>query len=181
MVSSTTRRGAISGVVAVSVSTYFGTTSVCALSRGGGVDCWGNGIEGDLGNGNDYLSGEATGSTVPVAVRSTTGAGSLAHVASLTANSSGTCAVLTTGSVDCWGQCFDAARPTPVVSTTGTGSLAGVGQLSELGGGDCAVLSTHGVDCLGSDGWLGTGTYPSSGLTPVQVVAPGGTGVLSDV
>ena len=61
-------------------------SSYCALLTSGGVDCWGYGNDGELGNGQFYTSGNY-GSAIPVAVVSTSGSGTLSGVASLTRSS----------------------------------------------------------------------------------------------
>ena len=61
-------------------------SSYCALLTSGGVDCWGYGRHGELGNGQFYTSGNY-GSAIPVAVVSTSGSGTLSGVASLTRSS----------------------------------------------------------------------------------------------
>ena len=49
-------------------------SSYCALLTSGGVDCWGSGGNGKLGN------GEESDSAIPVAVVSTSGSGTLSGV-----------------------------------------------------------------------------------------------------
>ena len=115
-------------------------SSYCALLTSGGVDCWGFGPNGELGNGKFYKSGNY-GSAKPVAVVSTSGSGTLSGVASLTGNGGGYCALLTSGGVDCWGYGGSgelgngkfytsgnqgSAKPVAVVSTSGSGTLSGV-------------------------------------------------------
>jgi alpha-tubulin suppressor-like RCC1 family protein len=81
---------AVSGVTsaaAVSVT----QSNVCALLSTGGVDCWGNNVFGQLGDGT------AEASTTPVAVDGVSGARAIS-VSELHA-----CALLSGGSVDCWG------------------------------------------------------------------------------
>jgi len=77
-----------------------GEQHVCALLSGGTVDCWGFNQDGELGDGSS--SGPATCggsacSTTPAAVPSLNG------VISLAAGGFGSCAVLASGAVDCWG------------------------------------------------------------------------------
>ena len=74
-----------------------GFDTYCALLTSSGVDCWGYGYDGELGNGT--FSESAT----PVAVEGVGGAGTLTGVTSLVGDGSGYCALLTSGEVDCWG------------------------------------------------------------------------------
>ena len=69
----------------------------------GGVDCWGYGADGELGNGIFYTTGNE-GSATPVEVEGVGGTGTLTGVTSLTSDSDGYCSLLTSGGVDCWGD-----------------------------------------------------------------------------
>jgi len=85
-------RLAITGITnALSVTS--GSFGYCAVLSTGGVDCWGYGATGQLGN------GKSTSSNVPVAVTGITNALSVTSAY----GGSGSCAVLSTGGVDCWG------------------------------------------------------------------------------
>lgn len=74
----------------------------CALLPSGGVDCWGGGSVGELGNG---ASNDSAG---PVTVEGVEGTGTLSGVTSL-ANDGfySYCALLNTSGVDCWGAEFE--------------------------------------------------------------------------
>ena len=130
---STSGSGTLSGVVSLTSS----HSGYCAVLTSGGVDCWGWGGNGQLGN------GQSSQSSVPVSVVSTSGTEALSGVASLTgyyysyyAYDSSYCAVLTSGGVDCWGwggfgqlgngQGSDSNVPVAAVSTSGFGILTGV-------------------------------------------------------
>ena len=182
--------GLLTGVEAVVNDS--GGGSFCALLTSGGVDCWGDGIYGELGNGVSYDNTSSYGGT-PVAVINPDGIGTLTGVASVAPNINGFCAVLTTGGVDCWGSggsgqlgngklylTGNEASDTPVVvkGVGGSGALSGVVSVS---GGDndapCALLSSGGVDCWGAS----VGSTSPASTTPVIVKGVGAKGNLAAV
>jgi alpha-tubulin suppressor-like RCC1 family protein len=65
----------------------------CALTARGEVYCWGQNSQGELGDGT------TTGHSIPVHV-----SGLAAPAVSIATGPTYTCAILTNGSVDCWGQ-----------------------------------------------------------------------------
>jgi len=94
-------------------------------------------------------------------------AGTLANVVSLAdSGNSSVCAVLSSGTVDCWGYnqfgelgngtTTNSDVPVPVLGVSGVKAVAG----DENGGGFCAVLSTGHLKCWGQNtyGELGNGT-----------------------
>ncbi len=190
--------GPVTGITtAVSLASddnSFDLFSYCALLTSGSVDCWGaNG--GDLGNGT------TTGySDVPVAVTGVTTATSLSNDDGIAY-----CALLMSGSVDCWGDnslgelgngttggpgCNGACNPTPG-AVTGVTTATGVVSDDADDGGYCAVLTSGSVDCWGGNyyGDLGNGTTtgPDCSSPYVCNATPGAvtgvttaTGVVSD-
>ncbi len=185
--------GTLTGVTSV-VSYYNATGGYCALLASSGVDCWGYGQYGDLGNGTFYSS-SPYGSATPVAVEGVGGTGTLTRVSSLIADGNGFCAVLTSSGVDCWGygqygdlgngtfyssSPYGSATPVAVEGVGGTGTLTGVsslvgGTVAIQLGGYCATLTSGGVDCwgYGKHGNLGNDTFyassPYGSATPVEV------------
>jgi alpha-tubulin suppressor-like RCC1 family protein len=168
----------------------------CALFTSGRVDCWGYGLDGELGDG---LFGE---SATPVAVVGVGGTGTLTGVASLGSDGKGICAVLTSGGVDCWGYGGDgelgdgsfagSAVPVRVKGVGGSGILAGVSRLASFQGipsaaSYCALLASGHVVCWGFGlyGQLGNGVFYTTGNdgsdVPVAVKGTGGAGTLTGV
>ena len=184
----------VDAINAVSVTSNGIGHSYCALLNSGGVDCWGSGQNGELGNGS-YAN-----STTPTPVSGVGGSGMLSGVVSLIGGDvEAYCALLTSGEVDCWGNGFNgdlgdgqphplgSATPVQVEGAGGTGILSGVSSLASDGTGYCAALTSGGADCwgYGYDGELGNGTFYTAGddgsATPVQVQGVGGVGTLTDV
>lgn len=133
----------------------------CALLSGGGVDCWGENSLGQLGNGT--LEGTACGGLcddVPQAVSGITNAVSV----------TGECALLATGSIDCWGYNPDGEIGNGTIGgpdgEEGYDTPQGVSGITDaiaLGGDtdtNCAVLATGQVECWGDNafGTIGNGS-----------------------
>ncbi|MBV8464234.1 MAG: hypothetical protein JO368_13135 [Acidimicrobiales bacterium] len=186
----------LSGVKAIVGATRNVPGTFCALLSSGGVDCWGYGRDGQLGNGT-FAS-----SATPVEVEGVGGAGTLGAVASLTAGNGSICALLTSGGVDCWGTGYEgelgdgnfypgspygSATPVQVEGVSGTGILTGVASIATDDAGYCAQLASGGVDCWGRgvEGQLGDGNFypgsPYGSATPVQVTGVNGSGILTGV
>jgi len=150
----------LSGVTAISA----GPEEACALMSGGTVKCWGGNRWGQLGSGASQVSSVPNAVAVP----------GLSGVASVIAGGSDTCAVLTDGTVKCWGMgeiatgtnAILAINPTP---TTVPG-LTGV-QTVTLGGAACALRMDQSIVCWGdnSSGQLGNGFVGGIAPTPMPV------------
>jgi alpha-tubulin suppressor-like RCC1 family protein len=138
----------------------------CALLSGGTVACWGANAYGQLGDGT------TTSSPIPVQVKGVGGTGSLSNVIAISAGRYHTCALVTGGTVECWGDNFNgqlgngaplyganSTTPVQVKDTGGTNNLTGVSQISAGGSHTCAVLSDQTVSCWGDNayGQLGSG------------------------
>jgi alpha-tubulin suppressor-like RCC1 family protein len=116
----------IANAVAVSTNDHYDET--CALLSTGGVDCWGAGGQGQLGNGGKRLS------PVPVAVSGITEATAIA------AGGQHACAVLAGGRLVCWGE---------QSTTPHTVNIPPVASVSVALGETCAVLTNGEARCWG--------------------------------
>jgi alpha-tubulin suppressor-like RCC1 family protein len=136
----------------------------CSRINNGTVRCAGLNNFGQLGNGTTTLS------VVPVVVHNTGNAGQLTGVTSVSTGNFFACALISNGTVDCWGDnssgqlgngtTTPSSFPVNVKSPTGAGVLNGVVQISTGKYTTCARLKTGGVDCWGHNGYyaLGDGT-----------------------
>lgn len=150
-----------SGVSAVGA----GASHSCAITAAGGVVCWGDNWNGQLGNGSN------AGSSTPVNVIDL-GSG----VSAIAAGWSHTCAITGAGGVVCWGSNWsgqlgdgtkvDSAAPRQVI-----GLSSEVGAISAGTSHTCALTVAGGVSCWGgnAEGQLGNGTTTDS-LTPTDVI-----------
>jgi alpha-tubulin suppressor-like RCC1 family protein len=105
----------------------------------------------------------------------------LSGVADISAAGYDTCALLSTGTVDCWGlngngqlgdgSTTDSLVPVQVVGEGGSGVLTGVSQVATGGTHTCALFSAGTTACWGWNyyGELGNGTTTGSS-TPVEVL-----------
>jgi alpha-tubulin suppressor-like RCC1 family protein len=166
----------LSGVTAIAA----GGENACALLGSGGVDCWGINDHGQLGDGTN--TGQPCGNGTPcephpVAVSGISGA------VAITVGNSHACALLASGSVECWGEGQtgmlgdgnDVDRFVPVQVSGLSGATAVTAGFLNT----CALLQTGAAECWGdnSDGQIGDGTAIRR-LTPVPVTGlPGATAV----
>ncbi len=156
--------GLSSGATAVSLGYDVG----CALLASGGVQCWGDDIEGELGNGS------ITSSTVPVAV-----SGLSSGVSAVSVGSESACALLAGGGVECWGsnnygEIGNASElsgsSVPIAVSGLAGPVTSVSVGSDFA---CALLAGGGVECWGSNnyGEIGNGTG-GGGVVSVPTPTP---------
>src|SRR5690606_8773651 len=68
-----------------------GGSFTCAVDAGGGASCWGNGREGELGDGAFHI-------------RPDPGPALMTGIATLAAGNDHACAIATDGTVSCWGR-----------------------------------------------------------------------------
>jgi alpha-tubulin suppressor-like RCC1 family protein len=151
----------LTNVVQVAV----GWPHACAVLSGGQLDCWGESVFGEVGDGTTERK------QAPVAVHG------LSQVAQVSAGEFDSCAVLATGRVDCWGGgTFEVGQlgngtygssTTPVEVKNITTAI----QVATSTYGSCALLSGGHVDCWGGGGGgsLGNGTRDEPSDIPVEV------------
>lgn len=156
--------GLTTGVITVSA----GREHACAVTSTGGVKCWGSNSSGQLGS---VAVTTTTATPVDVTGLTTTAAAVAAgHIFS--------CALLTTGSVQCWGSTAlgDGVSTTSKVPVTVSGLTNAVAIAAGYSHA-CALLSTGDVKCWGTNSskQLGAITTATTALAPIAV--PGLTGV----
>ena len=141
----------VAGVTnAVAVTT--GDAHSCALRADSTVVCWGSDGEGQLGN------GAAAGSShMPAAVSA--GSTNLDGVVAIEAEWSGTCALLSTVGLSCWGNTHQGpSYPTHQVAT-GVSGFTDITSIAAGGNHVCARRADGRVLCMGANGYgvLGQG------------------------
>ncbi len=143
----------------------------CAILTSGAAKCWGLNLYGQVGNGKTHQA------PVPDSV-----SGLEAGVAAISAGSSHTCALLTSGAVKCWGQnnhgqLGDGSKTQSPVPVDVKALVTGVTAISSGDHHACAVLTSGALKCWGQNGQgqLGNGKKIDS-LTPVDV-----TGLTADI
>ncbi len=146
-----------------------GDAHTCALLATGGLRCWGQNVNGQLGDGT------TTQRLTPVAVSGFESSGVAAL--SPSAGSTHNCALLSSGAVRCWGsnsfgQLGDGTKSSRLTATPVTGLSSTAVGVSTNALHTCAVLSTGGAMCWGHNyfGQLGSGTTTDQ-LAPIAVVA----------
>lgn len=151
--------GMSSGIVSVAA----GGGHSCAVTSAGAVWCWGSNSYGQLGTG-DFVE-----SATPVAVPQLS-----SGVVAVSAGSSHSCALTSTGEVMCWGRNANgqlgdgttSTAPTPVAVT----GLSDVVTLQTGGNSNCVATSGGAAKCWGenNNGQLGDNT-DSDRSVPVAV------------
>ncbi len=166
-----------------------GAHHTCALLTSGTVACWGRGEFGQLGLGDRAARGDAPGemgTALPtVSLRSA--------AAEVTAGATHTCARLTSGAVQCWGDNVYGQLGLGDRASRGDGPgemgadlplVALPGNAAALATGDrttCAVLAGGSVACWGLNafGQLGLGDTDARGDAPGEMAALAQTPLLA--
>ena len=171
-----------------------GGAHTCALSAEGGVTCWGQNTQGQLGAASGdscqppllFLTTSVPCSTTPLDV-----VGLASDVADVVTGGAHTCVLTTLGSVKCWGANFNGqlgAEATEVCGIISTpcsttpldvdGLAEGVVAITAGTSHTCALMSAGGVKCWGlnSSGQLGALASDVCGaaacsFTPLNVCA----------
>jgi alpha-tubulin suppressor-like RCC1 family protein len=143
----------LTGVSQIATGSYF----TCALLKGGTVSCWGDNQYGELGNPTGIGTYNPTATPTPVAA--------LSGVAQIAAGGDHTCALMTDGTVTCWGwnDHGELGNTTNVETDNGNPSPTGVDlsaftqngvHVTQITAGvdhTCALLSDSTVACWGNN------------------------------
>ena len=132
----------------------------CALTAGGAVLCWGQNVEGQLGDGTTIDS------DIPLAVQGLSG-----DMIAITAGAAHTCALLAAGIVECWGanangQLGDSSSASSSLPVAVQG-LSGVQQVVAGVAFTCALKKDGAIFCWG-DGSNGLFS-PNASSAPLRL------------
>jgi len=145
----------------------------CAVISDGTVRCWGENAYGQLGNGT------TTDSTSPVQVSGISNAVEVVNGGDSSLNTGGTsysCALLSDGTIKCWGRNSFGAMGNGTSGNyyTTPVSVSGISTATKIAGGGghvCALLSDGTIKCWGYGSWgqMGDGGTSQTNTTPHTV------------
>ena len=149
----------------ISAGGFEETGHTCALLPLGRVECWGDDVDGELGDGSMLRS------RAPVVVKDVSGA------IGISAGGNASCALLADGGVKCWGfetlGAFGGSRSTSSPVPLTIKRLGHAVAVSTFGGYGCAVIRGGGTECWGADNFVGTLGTATAGTGPyLRVTAP---------
>jgi alpha-tubulin suppressor-like RCC1 family protein len=166
----------LTGVTAISA----GTEHTCARKSDGTIWCWGSGPDGELGDGvcHDYTAGCAS------AVPGPTQAVGVANATEIYAAISHTCALISDGTLMCWGDNTYGQLGGVSLLGTRTSTPIAVPNLKEvahLAMGDsnqtCVILTDGTVKCWGRNLNCSLGTSPNLDMSNTPTLVPGLSGI----
>ena len=155
-------------------SVSVGDAQSCAVLTDGTIQCWGQNSAGQLGYGTFDNSGTVMPQSSPTPAQVL----GITTAVSVSAGNAHTCAVLSDGSVKCWGIFLQSGggynrtiSPRTIANLTGAFSVAASQHTSVA---DCALLSDGTGQCWGDNftGMLGNGTFTDS-ATPSSIAISG--------
>lgn len=172
----------LTGLQGDATSISAGGYHTCAVTTGQGAVCWGYNFDGQLGDGTEPCADCEGGFGGPFVSNPLEVVGLRSGVDAIAAADSFSCALTSTGGVQCWGRNNSGElgdgtttdSPTPVAVS---GMSSGVAAFASGSYDTCVLTNSGGAKCWGVSGFgqLGDGTTDSSS-TPVDV-----TGLASGV
>ncbi|HEY4332357.1 MAG TPA: hypothetical protein VGM78_07300, partial [Ilumatobacteraceae bacterium] len=156
---------------ATATSIAAGSMHTCALMADKTVTCWGDNASGQLGVDPSLTPLSSTPIAVP----------GVSDVVAIAAGDSHTCAVLTGGSVQCWGANDEGQLGRNTGPSDPSYTAKAVPGLTTVIGAStgtkftCALLANGGVSCWGLNDHLQLGRATAGGATPVVVAGLDGT------
>ena len=155
----------VSGISSGITLVVAGARHTCMLTDAGGVKCWGDNSDGQLGDGT------ILGRRAPVDVTGLT-----SGVTAITAGSSHTCAITTAGGVRCWGNNSDGQLGDSTIfdrrsAVDVTGLSSGVTLVAAGSNHTCALTAAGAAQCWGQNSLrqIGDGTTTDRRV-PAEVV-----------
>ena len=152
-----------------------GHVFACALLSSSHVRCWGNGVDGELGDGNGVSSSH------PVTVVSATTHQPLVGVKRIALGENHACALLANGAVACWGANGYDQLGDPSLSTSSLTAVPAIasGAIAISAGWEdtCVTTGTGAVECWGYNefGALGDPSFTGT-ITPLPQTVNGLSG-----